>query len=63
MRSLLINHVASDTKEALASSRARRCYEVSYYELVKDRINALIIVLLLEGVYAILNNAFCLIAI
>jgi len=63
MRSLLINHVTSDTKEALASSRARRYYEVSYCELVKDRINALIIVLLLEGVYAILNNTFCLIAI
>jgi len=63
MRSLLINHVASDTKEALVSSRARRCYEVSYCELVKDRINALIIVLPFEGVYAILNNAFCLVAI
>jgi len=63
MRSLLINHVASDTKEALVSSRARRCYEVSHYELVKDRINALIIVPLLEGVYTILNNAFYLIAI
>lgn len=63
MRSLLINHVASDTEEALASSRARRCCEVSHCELVKDRINALIIVPPFEGVCAILNNAFCLVAI
>jgi hypothetical protein len=63
MRSLLINHVASDTEEALTSSRARRCCEVSHCELVKDRINALIIVPPFEGVCAMLDDALCLIAI
>jgi hypothetical protein len=63
MKSLLINHVASDTEEALTSSRARRYCEVSHCELVKDRINALIIVLPFEDVCAMLDNALYLIAI